>query len=68
MTEQTRKDVPADLEVGASWRAGSGRITKRRPAAMRTSGDLETEELDERDATRPHGRLWRLRTWLRQGR
>lgn len=68
MTEQHRDDVPADIEVGAAWRAGSGKVVKKTSASVRTQGDIETEELDERDATRPHGRLWRFRTWLRESR
>ena len=68
MTGQHREDVPADIEVGAAWRAKSGRVVKKRPATVRTAGDVETEELDERDATRPRGRLWWFRTWLRESR
>ena len=69
MTGQRREDVPADIEVGVAWRAGSGKIVKKRPAKIRTEDDnVETEELDERDASRPHGRLWRFRTWLRNAR
>ena len=68
MTEQQRKDVAADIEVGMAWRAGSGKIVKKRSAKVRTGGDVEIEELDERDGSRPHGRLWRFRTWLREAR
>ena len=69
MTGQQREDVPADIEVGVAWRAGSGKIVKKRPAKIRTEGDdVETEELDEHDPSRPHGRLWRFRTWLREAR
>ena len=68
MTGQQRKDVPADIEVGFAWRAGSGKVVKRGPASVRTEGDVETEELDERDAVRPHGRVWRFRAWLRESR
>ena len=69
MTEQYRDDVPADIEIGAAWRARSGKVVKRSPASVRTEGDVEeTEELDERDPTRPHGRLWRFRIWLRESR
>jgi len=68
VTGQHREDVPADIEVGAAWRAKSGKVVKKRPATVRTAGDVETEKLDERDATRPRGRLWRFRTWLRESR
>jgi hypothetical protein len=68
VTGQPRKDVPADIEVGAAWRAGSGKVVKKSPAKVRSVGDVETEELDERDATRPHGRVWRFRAWLRESR
>ena len=68
MTGPQRKEVPADIEVGMAWRAGSGKIDKKRPANVRTAGVVETEELDERDASRPRGRVWRFRTWLREAR
>jgi hypothetical protein len=68
VTEQHRDDVPADIEIGAVWRAASGKVVKRSPASVRTVGGVETEELDERDPTRPHGRLWHFRTWLRESR
>jgi hypothetical protein len=68
VTGQHREDVPADIEVGAAWRAKSGKVVKKRPTRVRTAGDVETEELDERDPARPRGRLWRFRVWLRESR
>ena len=68
MTDQPRREVPADIEVGASWRAASGKVVKKRPARVRTFGDVETEELDEGDGMEPHGRVWRFRAWLRESR
>lgn len=67
---------PADLEVGGSWRARSARWRTRAERQTETLGELDTEELQEKEGLpdRPRryrtyrdvaGR-WRLSAWLRE--
>jgi hypothetical protein len=65
----------ADLEIGVSWRAQSARWARPADARTRVRGDLDTEELTERErlparpetgGTYPGGaRRWRLAARLR---
>jgi hypothetical protein len=66
---------PADIEVGGNWRAGSARWGARARQNTETLGDVETEELQEkerlpdsppRDRTYHNvARRWRFSAWLR---
>jgi hypothetical protein len=70
-----RGELPADLEISCGWRAAEVRWERRGPGRHATSGDVETEELSERERlpeepvpgrryTRA-ARRWRLSAWLR---
>jgi hypothetical protein len=66
---------PADLEVGGSWRAGSARWGTRARHNAESLGELDTEELQEKEglpdsprrnrAYRNVARRWRFSAWLR---
>jgi hypothetical protein len=66
---------PADFEVSGSWRAGSARWSTRADRQTEILGDVNTEELQEKQGLpdRPRrnrtyrqvARRWRFSTWLR---
>jgi hypothetical protein len=73
-----RRATRADIEIAGSWRAGraiSRTLADSEPEAL---GDVETEELKEREGVpdppkrgRTHRdvvRRWRFSTWLRDSR
>jgi hypothetical protein len=73
MTQAPRRDrVPADLEIGCSLRAGEARWDRTARTKTIASGDLETEELKEREPDDPDRgrtyrnvwRVWRFRARL----
>lgn len=75
MTGDQPFDSKADLEVAGSWRAGSARWQIRARTRTETLGDVETEELKEKerlpDSPAPGRtyrnvvRRWRFSAWLR---
>ena len=66
----------ADIEVAGSWRADSARWRTPAHGHSESLGDVETEELNEREGLpdsprrgrsyRSIARRWRLSSWLRQ--
>jgi hypothetical protein len=72
---EERELSPADIEVGGNWRAGSARWGSRARQITETLGDVDTEELAEkeglpdsprRDRTYRNGaRRWHFSAWLR---
>jgi hypothetical protein len=72
-----RDDRPADVEVGARWRAGSAPWRVRARTHTEAVGDVESEELrdteglpDSPQPGRPYrsaARRWHFATWLREG-
>jgi hypothetical protein len=72
---EERELSPADIEVGGNWRARSARWGSQARQNTETLGDVDTEELGEkeglpdsprRDRTyRNVARRWRFSAWLR---
>jgi hypothetical protein len=73
-----RPGRPADLEVAGGWRASSARWQARPRTRREAVGDVETEELTEREGLpelppigrtrRKVARRWRFSAWLRDPR
>lgn len=68
------RDSPPDLEIDTGWRAGRASWQRRGRVEVRTTGDLDTEELsrspdgpDEPEPGRSYrgaARRWRFAAWL----
>ena len=56
--------VPADLEIAGAWRGAQARWQRTAHTSTTASGDVETEELRQRDPDDPdRGRTYR-NAWL----
>jgi hypothetical protein len=65
VTDEQQPPRP-DLEISASWRAGSARRHGDAKVRTLTAGDAKwSEELSEREPDAPEGRRWRLFAWVR---
>ena len=65
MTNAPGRDrVPADLEMAGAWRAAQARWQRKARTSTTASGDVETEELSQREPDDPErGRTYR-NAWL----
>jgi hypothetical protein len=72
MSKGSRRDEPADLEIAGSLRAAEARWQRKAHTTTVTTGDLESEELRDREPEDPDPRrtyrnvrrVWEFRAWL----